>query len=447
MKAIVFNLQSTGTVSVESIEPTPKVDYAARLARLAARRDPDGIELANLTDAHRALQTDTNNLHILSSVAAGLEAIAETIEEVIRAEGISDDIVHRLGLIATELSAVIDVQPVGVYDNEGVATTESLVDTASTAYRAVQGGVKELVSNVSNYYQRYRSVSVTLHAQLQAARTAIHNSRYTGPVKFTPSVAMVGLTDVDGRFEFSAVVDALRRFTLETKWVVGTLAPETANLLDQVGQWVDNLDLSNDATVDSSFTLITDILPPQTPSDWNVIDNSEADRRLLYTNSTPTFGNLGFTATRPIVPPATDADWLQLGLVLSNITYGAQDDLTLAANDAVIELEDASSVLALIDGALELLEYHTVFNLHSGRLVKALNGLINSGERLMERGSAVQDLSESSMAKLLLAVQAPLGLSLRAQSPFRDVLYESIRVLVGVVSLAKSVESAIDLAE
>lgn len=446
MKPVILRMDSKGKISVESMQ-VQQDKYAIRLARMRDRRDPLGIEYSDMTLENEAIKAEINSITMLQSIATSLESITEIMEDLLETNGMSPENINRMEELANEIASPLGEDPILLTDAQGVATTESLAQQARVAFASISAGIKRLVNSVSQYNLRYRGLSTQLHRQLKTAKADLTKIKYSTSIEIIPTAAMAGICDENGTFDLAIAAQTLRAFTGDVKWTVNILAPETVNLMASIGQWLDNFEVTDDNAVDASFSKVLDITAPLPPTDWAVVPNNEYGRQFKVARSNLLFSNHGFVSLRPLNPTASDTEYLAKDLMVSEITFGSQSDTPVVADDAVVTIDSLDTVLKMIDDAMEILDFHDVFNLHSARLVKELNGMINAGQRLMQRAGSAGELTDASMAKLVLAIQAPQSISLKAQSPFRDVLYESIRVITGVISLATTVKTAESSAE
>lgn len=446
MKSIMLRMDATGTISQESIQPGSGIDYAARYERMRDRADPEGHSMVYMTMDHRALSSHTSNISELMTLADSLESLNESVTELMVEGGMSPENLVRFEKLANYIAGPLGQDPIVLTDAEGVISTESLGSRARVAYQSIQNNLRSLVNSVSQYFLRYRSLTGSVARQLKIELADLKKVRYNDPIDVKTTLTMSAICDESGQFDLSVASEALRAFADEVKWVVNTLAPETISMLAAVGKWLDEMEVADDNTVNASFSKVMDIQPPLPLTAWSVVPRA-AVKSYSVTKSTPTFDGNGFTALTPNVPPKVDTDYLTVALMGSDITYGDKNERAVIISNDIVEVDNIDTVIDMVERALEILEFHDIFNLHSTRLVKELNGLMNAGHRLMQKASASGDLSESSVAKLVLAIQAPQAISLRAQSPFRDVLYESVRVVTGVLGLAGSVKTALSSAE
>lgn len=446
MKPVILRMDSKGKISTESME-VQQDKYAIRLARMRDRRDPMGIEYNDMTLENESIKAEINSIVMLHSIATSLESITEIMEDMLETNGMSPENINRMEELANEIAGPLGEDPILLTDAQGVATTESLAQQARVAFASISAGVKRLANSVSQYYLRYRGLSTQLHRQLKTQKAELIKIKYSNAIEIIPTPAMAGICDENGTFDLAVAAQTLRAFTGDVKWTVNILAPETVNLMAAIGQWLDNFEVTDDNAVDASFSKVLDISAPLPPTDWSVVPNSAYGRQYKVARSNLLFSNHYFVSLRPLNPATTDTSYLAKDLMTSEITFGAQSDSPVVADDAVVTIDSLDTVLKMIDDAMEILDFHDVFNLHSVRLVKELNGMINAGQRLMQRAGSAGELTDASMAKLVLAIQAPQSISLKAQSPFRDVLYESIRVITGVISLAATVKTAESSAE
>lgn len=447
MKPVMLRMDSSGKISQESLEEKPAIDYAARYERLRERADPEGISMVYMTLDHRGIQNHISGINDLMSVASSLESLNETVEEMLHAGGVPAETIQRFEKLANEIAGPLGEDPIVLTDAEGVVSTESLSARARVAYQAIQNNLKALVNTVNQYFLRYRSLTGNLHRQLKLRHAELKKVRYNDPIEIETTVAMAGICDEAGNFDLNVARESLRVFANELKWVVNILAPETITMLSCVSGWLDSIEVADETVVNASFAKVEDIPAPSAPREWSVVTQSKPTKAFTETRSTPTFSGNAFTAISPKNPPKTDVDYLTGVLMGTEIGYGRDTDTTVTLAEDVVEIDNVDTVIDMVEKAMEILDYHDIFNLHSTRLVKELNGLMNAGQRLMQRASAAGDLSEPVVAKLVLAIQAPQAISMRAQSPFRDVLYESVRVVTGVVGLASSVKTALSSAE
>jgi len=447
MKPVMLRMDSTGKISQESLGEKPAVDYGARYERLRERADPEGISMVYMTLDNQGIQNHITGIGDLISIAGSLESLNETVEEMLHAGGMPPESIQRFEKLANEIAGPLGEDPIVLTDSEGVVSTESLSARARVAYQAIQNNLKVLVNTVNQYFLRYRSLTGNLHRQLKTHLADLKKVRYNDPIEIETTVAMVGICDEAGSFDLNVAREALRAFADELKWVVNILAPETTTLLSSVSGWLDAIEVGDDTEVNASFAKVDGIPAPTAPTTWAAVSRNKPTKAFRETSSTPTFAGHHFTAISPANPPKTDVEYLTSVLMGSEITYGNEKDSTLTLAEDIVEIDNIDTVIEMVEKAMEILDYHDVFNLHSTRLVKELNGLMNAGQRLMQRASAAGELSEPSIAKLVLAIQAPQAISLRAQSPFRDVLYESVRVVTGVVGLASSVKTTLSSAE
>lgn len=444
MKPVILRMDSKGSISTESFDNVED-KFAARIARLRARRrGPLYPEIDDMTMDNESIKADINSLVQLGSIAGSLESLTEVMDSLLEENGMSPENIQQFELLANEIAGPLGEDPILLTDAQGVASTESIASQARAAYAGIVAGIKQLTSTVSQYYLRYRGLSGQLHAQLKSLQRDLKKIKYAKTLEIIPTPAMAGICAEDGSFDLSIAATTLRAFQSDVKWVVNVLAPETANMLDGVTQWLDTIDVSDDNTVTATFTKITDVATPQSPSDWRVVPMRGM---MTVTRSALLFSNHCFTATRPLHPTPSASDYLVKAVMGSEITFTSLSDNPVVADDAVVSIDSIDTVLKMIDGCLEILDFNEVFSLHQVRLGKGLNGLINAGERLMQRSAAASGLSDASMAILVLAIQSPQSISLKAQSPFRDVLYESIRVTTGVIGLANAVKTAESSAE
>ena len=446
MKAIMLRMDTSGKISQESIQPDFGNDYAARYQRMRDRADPDGQSMVFMTMDHNAISSHVSGISELMTLADSLESLNESVTELMVEGGMSPENLARFEKLANYIAGPLGQDPIVLTDAEGIISTESLTSRARVAYQSIQNNLRALVNSVSQYFLRYRSLTGSVGRQLKAELAELKRVRYNDPLEIKTTLTMSGICDESGQFDLSVASEAMRAFSEEIKWVVNTLAPETIKLLGDVGKWLDNMEVTDDNAVNASFSKVLDINPPLPLTDWPVVPRAGA-KGYSVTKSTPTFGGNGFTALTPAVPPKVDTEYLAAALMGSDITYGDKNERAVIIANDIVEIDNIDTVIDMVERALEILEFHDIFNLHSTRLVKELNGLMNAGQRLMQKASASGDLSESSVAKLVLAIQAPQAISLRAQSPFRDVLYESVRVVTGVLGLAGSVKTALSSAE
>lgn len=446
MKPIMLRMDSKGKISTESFE-AQQDKYAIRLARMRERRDPLGIEYNDMTLENEAIKAEINSINMLQSIATSLESLTDVMEDLLESNGMSPENIQRFEVLANEIAGPMGDDPILLTNAQGVATTESMAQQARVAFASIASGVKRLATTVGQYYLRYRGLSGQLHAQLRILKTDLTKIKYSNPIQIIPTPAMAGICDESGTFDLAIAAQTLRQFTGDVKWTVNILAPETVNLMAAISQWLDNFEVTDDNVVDASFSKVLDINAPLPPTDWGVVPNEGYGRQFKVSRSPLLFSNHCFVSLRPLNPLANDSEYLAKDLMASEITFTAQSDTPVVADDAVVTIDSLDTVLKMIDDSLEILDFHDVFNLHSARLIKELNGMINAGQRLMQRAGSAGELTESSMAKLVLAIQAPQSISLKAQSPFRDVLYESIRVITGVISLANAVKTAESSAE
>jgi len=446
MKSIMLRMDATGSISQESIQPGTGIDYAARYERMRDRADPEGHSMVYMTMDHRALSSHTSNISELMTLADSLESLNESVTELMVEGGMSPENLVRFEKLANYIAGPLGQDPIVLTDAEGIISTESLGSRARVAYQSIQNNLRSLVNSVSQYFLRYRSLTGSVARQLKIELADLKKVRYNDPIDVKTTLTMSAICDESGQFDLSVASEALRAFADEVKWVVNTLAPETISMLAAVGKWLDEMEVADDNTVNASFSKVMDIQPPLPLAAWPVVPRAGV-KSYSVTKSTPTFDGNGFTALTPNVPPKVDTDYLTVALMGSDITYGDKNKRAVIISNDIVEVDNIDTVIDMVERALEILEFHDIFNLHSTRLVKELNGLMNAGQRLMQKASAAGDLSESSVAKLVLAIQAPQAISLRAQSPFRDVLYESVRVVTGVLGLAGSVKTALSSAE
>lgn len=447
LKSVMIRMDSTGKISQESLEEKPPVDYAARYQRLRERADPEGISMVYMTLDNRGIRNHMSGIQDLMSIATSLESLNETVEELLHAGNVPAETIRRFEKLANDIAGPLGEDPIVLTDAEGVVSTESLSARARVAYQAIQNNLKTLVNSVNQYFLRYRSLTGNLHRQLKLQHGELKKVRYNDAIEIETTVAMAGICDESGSFDLNVARESLIAFANELKWVVNILAPETITMLSSVAGWLDSFAVGDETAVNASFAKVEDIPAPTAPTEWAVVPQSKAAKAFRETRSTPTFGGNAFNAITPTNPPKTDVDYLTGVLMGTEIGYGRDAESTVTLAEDVVEIDNIDTVIGMVEKAMEILDYHDVFNLHSTRLVKELNGLMNAGQRLMQRASAAGDLSEPVVAKLVLAIQAPQAISMRAQSPFRDVLYESVRVVTGVVGLASSVKTALSSAE
>jgi hypothetical protein len=453
MKSLFLQLQKNGSISTESI------DWKAANQRLQERRDPAGLErmteaeravwleqqLAQLGMESAALDADVSAIHQLSSIAASLESLGDTVLNMMEAGDVHPENIERLSQLATTISAPADDTPIALTNAEGVVSTESLSGRVKSVFVAIIAGIKRLINEVGQLLVRFRSLSGNLRRQLKNAQNGLRQYRTVGTLEFVPTVAMNALTDAEGEFDSQDALITMRRLVEQFTWCTNVLAPETTTFIVEMSKWLASLDLTSDESLLKTFEGITSVKLPQAPSAWKAVPGGQ--RGFKETRSELTFTNHAFTAICADGPTKDAVDTLDRAVMNGVIEYDFVDGKTVVANDDVITVHSVSDISEMITLALNLLDLQDALQDHTTKMTKELNGLMTAGQWLMDAASKAEQLDDSSVAKVVLAIQAPQSVALRVHSPFRAVLYETTRVITGVASLATKAKTALDSAE
>ncbi len=455
MKSQMLQLHPDGTISTESL------DWKAAAQRMQARRDPAGIE--RMSDGEKAawleaellqigvesanLDADITAIQQLSFVAASLESLADTVSLLMVEGNSKPEHVSIMENLASMVSAPADATRVELTNNVGVVSTEAISSRVKSVFVAIVAGIKKLISDMAQLFSRFRGLNGKLRQQLKNQQNGLRQYKTVGLMEFTPTLAMSALVDGEGEFDSTEALATLRRLNAQFTWCTNILAPETTQFISDINKWIAALDLSSDETLVASFEKIKDIKVPVIPSDWERSKDNSVQRGFKALESELTFGNHVFTAIVPNTPSSNSIDYLSNDVMSSVIEYDYKDGETVVANDDLISVNSVSDINEMITLSLGLLDLQEALQGHTTKMTKELNGLMTAGQWLMDAAAKAETLDDSSVAKIVMAIQSPQSIAMRVESPFRSVLYETTRVVTGVASLATKAKTALDSAE
>lgn len=441
--ARILSLRSNGTISTES-----DIDYAARIARMKERRRGPELSELDLEREHARLDADVNDIEQLQNIGSSLESLSETVVALAKNNQLEPEEIQRFEQLASTIASPAIGDPIKLVDVDGQVSVESLVNTIRDIYASITAGIKGVVNSTTAFISKLRPTTGNLRRQIANAKRGLQTYRSRIDIDIIPDDAMATLVNADGEYDSVIISQSMSQLLIDAGYAVNELGSDTSTQVKQYSDWLAKLDLSSDEAFETSFDAIKTVAMVSPPSGWKAVTGVGEKRNQVARVSPVAFTGHQYLTFEPKYKADTPSEWLSATVFDTAVNYGVLGKYSIVPSEDVFTVADVGTVIRLLDQSLSLLDLHDVFSRTSVVTNKYLLNTIQSvNDITTNRIQQASALSEPNQAKLALAIQSVNALMMRTQRPYSDVLYETIRVINGVVSLAAVVKTAVEKAE
>ncbi|QXO10829.1 hypothetical protein pEaSNUABM54_00003 [Erwinia phage pEa_SNUABM_54] len=441
--ARILSLQSNGTISTES-----DIDYAARIARMKERRRGPVTSELELEREYSRLDADVNDIEQLQNIGSSLESLSETVVALAKNNQLDVAEIKQFEQLASVIASPAAADPIKLTTTDGQVSIESLTNVVRDIYQSITQSIRRVTNNTTAFVNRLRPTGAILRKDIKEVRDALMLYRDRVEIAIVPTDAMATLVSADGEYESVQLARSMTLLLDHTSYAVNELAIDTSAQAKAFSDWLAKLDFSSDDAYATTFSEVVKVPMVSPPGTWTTIENAGESRTQMAKISPVAFTGHQFLTYEPKTNPITPAEWLSSAVFETAFNYGTLGGGEILPSEDVFVVADVASVIRLLDQSLELLDLHDVYSRTSAVTTKYLLCTIATVDDISTaRLAEASLLGEGNQASLALAIQAVNAVLMRTQRPYSDVLYETIRVINGVVSLASSVKTAVEKAE
>lgn len=426
-KTTILQLQGDGTITTESL-PIAEVPMGDPLATAC---------LGDIEAQRRRLDDDEMELVVLRSIGVALESLYNRhLGDVVTPT------MEQIQLCDDSLSIVMRSHDphFGSFNllKGTTVSTEGLMDTLMSIWRKIEEGIKRLMAESGRLLMRYFGMNAQVRRGLKNAQNKLRNMKWEGggPVLMEATPGMQALADHDGKWDLPTLPTRLKRFARIVNMVLIKHSNNMTGNLTEMARWVMAIDVTSDETARKMLTVqampkfnwLTSVIP-------DVATKKGVVNGMLAVEVGGLFGNHILYASSPHVQPGDFDKAITLNYYDSDELYGYVDDTAVQLTEEEIQLPTPDVAKAMVDDALDILDSMDIFRGTQVRLNKAVDTLMMAGADLTKRAANAQISNDvaDDITRLLHAIQ---NVTMSSQQPFRDLMYDALRVTTGVLSLA-----------
>lgn len=441
--ARILSLQSNGTISTES-----DIDYAARIERMKERRRGPLTSELELEREYSRLDADVHDIEQLQNIGSSLESLSETVVALAKNNQLDVAEIKQFEQLASVIASPAVADPIKLTTIDGQVSIESLTNVVRDIYQSITQSIRRVTNNTTIFVNKLRPKGAILRKDIVAVREVLMLYRDRVDIPIVPTDAMATLVSAEGEYESVQIARAMGNLLEHTSYAVNELAIDTSAQAKAFSDWLCKLEFSSDEAFAASFSEVCKVPMVTPPGTWTPVENAGESKTQIAKLSPSAFTGHQFLTYEPQSKPAAPSEWLSDALFNTAFNYGVLGVAEIVPSEDTFVVSDVAGVIRLLDQSLELLELHDIYSRTSAVTTKYLLSTIATVDDISTaRLAEASLLCESNQAGLALAIQSVNAVLMRTQRPYSDVLYETIRVINGVVSLATSVKTAVEKAE